>query len=65
LVVNVYTEPEWRQRGIARTLMKTAMEWSVARGFDRMVLHASEAGRPLYASLGFLATNEMGWTPQR
>ena len=61
LVVNVYTEPQWRQRGIARTLMKTAMEWCAVRGFDRMVLHASEAGRPLYASLGFIATNEMRW----
>jgi predicted GNAT family acetyltransferase len=62
LVVNVYTEAAWRRRGIARTLMKTAMEWSVARGYDRMVLHASDAARPLYASLGFAATNEMRWS---
>ena len=62
LVVNVYTEPSWRQRGVARTLMKIAMDWSVARGFDRMILHASDAGRPLYASLGFAASNEMRWS---
>jgi GNAT superfamily N-acetyltransferase len=61
LVVNVYTEPDWRQRGVARTLMKTAMDWCIARGFDRMLLHASDAGRPLYASLGFVASNEMRW----
>jgi GNAT superfamily N-acetyltransferase len=65
LVVNVYTEPEWRRRGIARTLMATLMSWAVDRGFDRVVLHASDHGRPLYASLGFVATNEMCWPVAR
>jgi GNAT superfamily N-acetyltransferase len=63
LVVNVYTEPLWRRRGIARALMNTVMAWSAAEGFDRLVLHASDTGRPLYASLGFIATNEMRWWP--
>ena len=63
LVVNVYTEPCWRGRGIARGLMNTLMQWSILQGFDRVVLHASDAGRPLYASLGFAATNEMRWWP--
>jgi len=63
LVVNVYTEPEWRRRGIARALMQTLMAWAVDRGFDRVVLHASDDGRPLYESLGFAATNEMRWNP--
>jgi GNAT superfamily N-acetyltransferase len=62
LVVNVYTEPAWRGRGVAKTLMKTAMDWSLARGFDRIVLHASDAGRPLYTALGFIASNEMRWS---
>jgi GNAT superfamily N-acetyltransferase len=64
LVVNVYTEPPWRRRGIARALMNTVLQWSTAQGFDRVVLHASETGRPLYASLGFVATNEMRWWPR-
>jgi GNAT superfamily N-acetyltransferase len=59
LVVNVYTEPHWRRRGIARALMNTVMHWSAAEGFDRLVLHASDTGRPLYASLGFVSSNEM------
>jgi GNAT superfamily N-acetyltransferase len=62
LVVNVYTEPAWRNRGIARALMGTLMEWVSARGFDRVVLHASDGGRPLYVSLGFVPTNEMRWS---
>jgi GNAT superfamily N-acetyltransferase len=63
LVVNVYTEPEHRGRGIARALMRVLMDWAVTRGADRIVLHASDKGRPLYTSLGFNATNEMRWFP--
>jgi GNAT superfamily N-acetyltransferase len=59
LVVNVYTEADWRRRGIAKALMNTVLQWSAAQGCDRVVLHASDAGRPLYRSLGFVATNEM------
>ena len=61
LVVNVYTEMEWRGRGVARALMRVVMDWAIAEGFDRLVLHASDAGRHLYESLGFAATNEMRW----
>jgi GNAT superfamily N-acetyltransferase len=61
LVVNVYTEPRLRRQGIARLLMAEVMQWSVARGFDGVVLHASDDGRPLYESLGFVPTNEMRW----
>jgi len=63
LVVNVYTEPDWRHRGVARALMQALMAWAADRGFDRVVLHASDDGRPLYTSLGFVATNEMRWSP--
>jgi GNAT superfamily N-acetyltransferase len=62
LAVNVYTEPGSRRRGIARALMQAMMEWARAQGFDRLLLHASDAGRPLYRSLGFLPTNEMRWS---
>jgi GNAT superfamily N-acetyltransferase len=65
LVVNVYTEPDWRRRGVARVLMRTVLEWALDRGLDRLVLHASDDGRALYASLGFLPTNEMRWSAAR
>jgi GNAT superfamily N-acetyltransferase len=65
LAVNVYTEPSWRGQGIARALMKVMMDWAAEQGADRLVLHASDAGRPLYLSLGFEATNEMRWFPTR
>jgi GNAT superfamily N-acetyltransferase len=63
LVVNVFTEPDVRGRGIARALMNTLLRWANAQGCDRVALHASDAGRPLYQSLGFVPTNEMRWSP--
>jgi GNAT superfamily N-acetyltransferase len=64
VVLNVYTEPTWRHQGIARALMAVLMQWAKTQGFDRLVLHASDAGRPLYVSLGFVQTNEMRWSPK-
>jgi GNAT superfamily N-acetyltransferase len=66
LAVNVYTETDWRGRGVARALMRTIMEWASAQGKSRVVLHASDAGYALYESLGFSRTNEMQWfVPKR
>jgi GNAT superfamily N-acetyltransferase len=65
LVVNVYTERDCRGQGIARALMHAVMKWASTVGSDRVVLHASDAGRPLYVSLGFNPTNEMRWFPPK
>ena len=65
LLVNVYTEPQWRNRGIARALVVALMRWAAEKGVDQVVLHASDAGRALYTSLGFAGTNEMRWCPGR
>jgi GNAT superfamily N-acetyltransferase len=62
LAVNVYTVPGSRRLGLARALMQAMMEWARAEGFDRLLLHASDAARPLYRSLGFAPTNEMRWS---
>jgi GNAT superfamily N-acetyltransferase len=58
-VLNVYTEPAHRRRGLARQLMRVIIGWCMARGITRVSLHASDDGRPLYAAMGFLQTNEM------
>jgi len=63
VVVNVYTEADVRGMGIARVLMNTLLRWAAHQGFDRVHLHASDAGRSLYQSLGFVPTNEMRWSP--
>jgi GNAT superfamily N-acetyltransferase len=58
-ILNVYTEPEFRRQGIARRLMRTALEWCRGNSIAAVILHASAEGRALYESLGFQPTNEM------
>jgi len=59
VILNVYTEPEFRNRGIARQIMHTILAWVKERGFRAVTLHASDEGQHLYEKLGFEATNEM------
>ncbi len=56
-VFNVYVEPAHRRRGLARQLMDHIVAWTPGAGFDTVELHASDQGRPLYASMGFTPTN--------
>jgi GNAT superfamily N-acetyltransferase len=58
-ILNIFVRPENRRRGIARELMRTALEWCHANGIDHVMLHSSVDGRHLYESLGFTPTNEM------
>jgi GNAT superfamily N-acetyltransferase len=58
-IVNVYTEPEYRRRGLARQLMGVLIDWTRQQKLGAVFLHASDAGRALYESLGFVANNEM------
>jgi GNAT superfamily N-acetyltransferase len=55
----VYTEPQFRRRGLARRLIEAALEWCRENKIDVVILHASPEGRALYESLGFQASNEM------
>ena len=59
IVLNVFTEPEWRRRGVAMLLMDQIIEWARAERIVRLVLHASADGRPVYERAGFVPTNEM------
>ena len=59
VILNVYTEAEFRRRGIARLVMERILAWIKAYGLRGVNLHASENGRALYEKLGFAATNEM------
>jgi len=59
LIINVFTEPEWRRRGLAKLLTNTIITWSREQNLDGLVLHASGDGRALYEQLGFISTTEM------
>lgn len=56
-VSSVYTKPEYRRQGIARTLMENLMARSRAMRMSRLVLNASAMGRPLYLDLGFVPSS--------
>ena len=58
-ILNMYTEPAARRRGVAKQLMQVMIDWCKNEGFSAVSLHASSAGRPFYESLGFEPTNEM------
>jgi len=58
-IVNVFTEPQWRRRGIAGRLVKEIITWSRNERIDRLLLHASDDGCSVYKRLGFIAGNEM------
>lgn len=58
-VVNVYTEPAHRRRGVARMLMERILAWAPGAGVTALFLHASPEGRALYESLGFRPSADM------
>jgi GNAT superfamily N-acetyltransferase len=58
-IVNVFTQPEWRRRGLASLLIQEIITWSRHERLDRLLLHASAEGRSVYERLGFIAVNEM------
>jgi GNAT superfamily N-acetyltransferase len=62
-ILNVYTRPESRRRGIARRLMEAALDWCRRNGIRAVILHSSDDGRALYEKLGFQPTNEMRLLP--
>lgn len=62
-VVNVYTEVAWRRKGIAALVMQQLLDYTRAERINRVSLHASDDGRPLYELLGFAPTNEMRLAP--
>lgn len=67
-VLNVYTRPGYRRRGIAKTLMGLIMREAGERGLEFLELEATEMGRPLYLALGFterkVRFTPMRWTPE-
>ena len=52
-LVNMYTVPEYRGRGIAAKLLEYLMEEARQRGCDRAALNTSRAGRRVYEKYGF------------
>ncbi len=58
-ILNVFVREDVRRQGLAQWLVGTILAYCQAHDIRVILLHASEKGRPLYESLGFVATNEM------
>lgn len=58
-VLNVFVEPTSRRRGLASALMQIAEAEFARRGITYAVLHATEAGKPVYEQTGWMGTSEM------
>lgn len=58
-ILNVFVEPAYRGRGIAKALTLECMAEAKRRGIGVVALHASKKGQPVYERLGFKTSNEM------
>lgn len=59
-ILNVFTLPGFRRKGIAKVLLEKILEEAKARNTGKVSLHTSKEGRLLYEQFGFVAgDNEM------
>lgn len=63
-LMNMFTLPSFRRRGIADVIFKQVLAFAKAQGYGKVWLHASQDGRPLYERHGFAPNpSEMEWVP--
>ena len=52
-MTNVYTRPEYRNKGIGTELMRRAMQWAAEEGLELVIVSPSEESLPFYRRAGF------------
>jgi len=55
-IMNMYTAPEHRRRGIALHILERLVDEARNRGVTSISLEATDMGRPLYERFGFVAS---------
>ncbi|MEH2518608.1 ribosomal protein S18 acetylase RimI-like enzyme [Bradyrhizobium sp. AZCC 1610] len=58
-VLNVFTEPSHRRRGLGSMLMELGEAELRKRGVSFCILHATRMGKPLYERMGWTGTSEI------
>ena len=53
-VLSVYTEPEYRGKGLCTKLMQNLIDYGKKRGLGRVDLSATKEGYPIYSKMGFV-----------
>ena len=56
-IMNMYTDPEYRRRGIAFKTLDILVKDIKNKGITAISLETTEMGRPLYEKYGFVAMN--------
>ena len=57
-IMNMYTNPEYRRRGIAYKTLDMLIRDTKSKGITAISLEATEMGRPLYEKYGFVKMND-------
>ncbi len=57
-IMNMYTQPAYRGKGIAPSLFEKLLVEAKDRGCHKISLNATEMGRPLYMKFGFKESND-------
>lgn len=52
-ITSLYVKPEYRRLGIGTTILKHLINCASQRGYDIVMLSASELGKPIYEKIGF------------
>ncbi len=52
-IMNMYTKPKWRRKGIGSALLEKLIEEIKEKEIKSVVLHATPYGKPLYEKFGF------------
>lgn len=58
-LLSLYTEPQWRGRGLASRILDEAIKWVKKEGYREVLLHSSPLGKGLYVRRRFKRTSEM------
>lgn len=56
-ILNVYTCPDYRKKGLAKLLLKEIITYANNHNIKKLWLNSSEYGKSLYSSLGFICRN--------
>ncbi|MBP3421324.1 MAG: GNAT family N-acetyltransferase [Lachnospiraceae bacterium] len=57
-IMNMYTNPEYRRKGIALKTLDLLVEDAKAKGITAISLEATDMGKPLYEKYGFIKMND-------
>ena len=62
--MNMYTDPEYRRKGIAMRTLDLLVQEAWGRGIHFIALEATSMGRPLYERYGFCRMEDEMYLPE-